>query len=118
MKIFEFFFSNTDIAGRPLPSPSSHNRFYSFQYAIPTTSAVYLFMVHSSTLATEHSFTNLITTHIGNMEQQLLTELLKVLPFQISEVQNIEENCGTVWIVLNSGKVFALTLVGCEDDQQ
>lgn len=37
------------------------------------------------------------------------------LPFAIEDVDEIEENAGTVWIILKSGKVYSLAIIECEE---
>lgn len=51
-------------------------------------------------------------------KMKLLKELLQLLPFSLEYTQEIEENCGAVWVTLNTGKIFVVTYYGCEDDQQ
>lgn len=38
------------------------------------------------------------------------------LPFAIEEVAEVELNCGTTWITLHTGKVYALQIVECENE--
>ena len=38
------------------------------------------------------------------------------LPFAVEDVAEVEFNCGTTWITLNSGKVYALQIVECENE--
>lgn len=40
------------------------------------------------------------------------------LPFEVSDVKIIDENCGTVFIELNNGDVYHLCLLKCEDDNE
>lgn len=51
-------------------------------------------------------------------KQELLEAVLSILPFRLLKVETIEENAGTVWVVLDDGQVFALTIIGCEGEQQ
>jgi hypothetical protein len=51
-----------------------------------------------------------------SINQQLLNALLLILPFELSDIQEVEENCGTVWITLKSGKslwYLVSVLSGC-----
>lgn len=50
-------------------------------------------------------------------EQRLLNLILLILPFPVEEIKETEENCGTVWITLYSGKVYALTIMESEPEQ-
>ncbi len=47
----------------------------------------------------------------------LLNAVLNLLPFKIEEMEGAEENCGTVWITLKTGKVYALSLIETEPEQ-
>lgn len=40
------------------------------------------------------------------------------LPFPVEEVDYIEENAGTTWIILKSGVVYALSVIRCESEGQ
>jgi len=51
------------------------------------------------------------------MEQQILEAVLGILPFSLSEIENVEENCGTMWIELKTGKVYALSVMECEEEE-
>lgn len=48
--------------------------------------------------------------------QQIISAL--ELPFELEEVENVDANCGTAWIILKNGKVYALHLIGCEPEEQ
>lgn len=38
------------------------------------------------------------------------------LPFTPEEVEDVESNCGSTWITLKNGKVYALLVVECENE--
>lgn len=70
----------------------------------------------------ENTLQEIITTPFSclksiDMEQKLLQALLLILPFQVEEIEEATENCGTVWIVLKNGKVYALSVMETEPDQ-
>jgi hypothetical protein len=50
-----------------------------------------------------------------SIDEQLLKAILLILPFQVSEIKEVEENCGTVWITLNDGKVYSLAITETEE---
>lgn len=39
------------------------------------------------------------------------------LPFAPEEVAEVESNCGTTWIMLKNGKVYALQVVESENEE-
>lgn len=40
------------------------------------------------------------------------------LPFSMEEVDYVEENADTTWIVLKNGEVYALSVIRCEPEGQ
>lgn len=48
--------------------------------------------------------------------QQIISAL--ELPFELEDVEQVDANCGTAWIILKNGKVYALHLIGCEPEEQ
>lgn len=40
------------------------------------------------------------------------------LPFDLEDVDKVDANCGTAWIILKDGKVYALHLIGCEPEAE
>ena len=47
----------------------------------------------------------------------LLEAVLGILPFSLSETESVEENCGTMWIELKTGKVYAFSFIECEEEE-
>ena len=41
-----------------------------------------------------------------------------IFPFSAEEVDEVEENCGTIWIVLKDGRVFSLSVMECEKEEE
>ena len=39
------------------------------------------------------------------------------LPFAPEEVERVESNCGSTWITLKNGRVYALQVVECENEE-
>lgn len=48
------------------------------------------------------------------------TELAQkiTLPFDVEDVGEIEENAGTIWIILTNGKVYSLMFIECEAETE
>lgn len=40
------------------------------------------------------------------------------LPFEVSEVTEIESNCGSTWITLQNGNSFFITIEQCENSEE
>lgn len=51
----------------------------------------------------------------NNKFYNLLTQALDI-PFDIEDVADVDENCGTVWIELNNGDVYSLSFMKTEND--
>lgn len=55
------------------------------------------------------------------MEIEIFWKLLSneiELPFDIEEVRQIESNCGSVWIDLDNGKTFSISIMQCEGNEE
>jgi coenzyme F420-reducing hydrogenase beta subunit len=37
------------------------------------------------------------------------------LPFEVEQVEDIETNCGSVWITLKDGSIYYITIAKCEE---
>lgn len=54
------------------------------------------------------------------LERQLAWE--KIINFiehelSVSEVVNVEENCGNIWITLEDGSVKSISIIDCEKEE-
>lgn len=38
------------------------------------------------------------------------------LPFDIEDVEELEENCWSIWVTLYSGDVYSVLWIECEED--
>lgn len=47
------------------------------------------------------------------MNEQILNYVLDQLD---DEVQEVEENCGAIWIKTESGKTYSILVTECEED--
>lgn len=46
-------------------------------------------------------------------QTMLLNKILSIAPFKSNEVKEVEENCGSVWVTLESGKVYSFIFIEC-----
>lgn len=54
------------------------------------------------------------------MEGNLFKAFIEVLSFnniEITEIVEIEQNCGTIWLKTNEGKIYSMALIECEEEE-
>ena len=64
--------------------------------------------IHPNTTTTPFFFHMSTETFYAVLAQKI------TLPFEIEEVDEIEENAETIWIILKNGKVYSLMFIECE----